>query len=60
MATETEHSLLKVDFCGVKFKNPFILASAPPTTTGEMIMRAFDAGWGAPSSRRWSPRGNRC
>lgn len=37
---------LEVSFCGVKFPNPFVLASAPPTTTGEMIMRAFDAGWG--------------
>jgi len=36
---------LSVDFCGVKFQNPFILSSAPPTTTGEMIKRAFDAGW---------------
>src|SRR5271165_1074472 len=26
--------------------NPLWLASAPPTNTGEMIMRAFDAGWG--------------
>lgn len=26
--------------------NPFWLASAPPTNSGEMIMRAFDAGWG--------------
>ena len=26
--------------------NPFWLASAPPTNTGEMILRAFDAGWG--------------
>ena len=37
---------LEVEFCGVKFPNPFVLSSAPPTTTGEMIMRAFDAGWG--------------
>lgn len=36
---------LSVEFCGVKFKNPFILASAPPTTTGGMIGRAFKAGW---------------
>jgi dihydropyrimidine dehydrogenase (NAD+) subunit PreA len=36
---------LSVDFCGVKFLNPFILASAPPTTTGSMIGRAFKAGW---------------
>jgi len=26
--------------------NPFWLASAPPTNSGEQIMRAFDAGWG--------------
>jgi len=37
---------LSVDFCGVSFKNPFILSSAPPTTTGEMMGRAFEAGWG--------------
>ena len=36
---------LSVDFCGITFQNPFILSSAPPTTTGEMIKRAFDAGW---------------
>ena len=36
---------LDVEFCGVKFENPFLLASAPPTTTGEMMGRAFDAGW---------------
>src|SRR5438874_8180933 len=37
---------LKVDFCGIKSPNPFWLASAPPTNTGDQIMRAFDAGWG--------------
>ena len=31
---------------GIHSPNPFWLASAPPTNTGEMIMRAFDAGWG--------------
>ena len=31
---------------GIKTPNPFWLASAPPTNTGEQIMRAFDAGWG--------------
>jgi len=36
---------LTVDFCGVKFQNPFVLSSSPPTTMGEMIKRAFDAGW---------------
>jgi dihydropyrimidine dehydrogenase (NAD+) subunit PreA len=37
---------LSIDFCGIKSPNPFWLASAPPTNTGEQIMRAFDAGWG--------------
>jgi dihydropyrimidine dehydrogenase (NADP+) len=37
---------LSVDICGVKFENPFGLASAPPVTTCAMIKRSFDAGWG--------------
>lgn len=36
---------LSVEFCEILFKNPFILSSAPPTTTGEMMGRAFEAGW---------------
>ena len=35
------------NFAGrIQSPNPFWLASAPPTNTGEMIMRAFDVGWG--------------
>lgn len=35
------------NFAGkINSPNPFWLASAPPTNTGEMVMRAFDAGWG--------------
>lgn len=30
----------------MKFENPFGLASAPPTTSGAMIRRAFEQGWG--------------
>src|SRR5215207_3668946 len=37
---------LSVDFCGIKSPNPFWLASAPPTNTGDQVMRAFDHGWG--------------
>ena len=37
---------LEVDFAGVRFKNPFMLSSAPPTGSGEMIERAFEEGWG--------------
>jgi dihydropyrimidine dehydrogenase (NAD+) subunit PreA len=36
---------LSVEFAGLKLMNPFLLAAAPPTATGEMIQRAFDAGW---------------
>ena len=37
---------LSINFAGIKSPNPFWLASAPPTNTGEQVMRAFDAGWG--------------
>jgi dihydropyrimidine dehydrogenase (NAD+) subunit PreA len=37
---------LETSFCNIKSPNPFWLASAPPTNTGEQVMRAFDAGWG--------------
>ena len=37
---------LSVEFCGIRSPNPFWLASAPPTNTGDQVMRAFDAGWG--------------
>lgn len=37
---------LAVDFAGIRSPNPFWLASAPPTNSGEQILRAFDAGWG--------------
>lgn len=36
---------LSVEMCGVKFENPFGLASAPPTTSIPMIRRAFEQGW---------------
>lgn len=37
---------ISVDMCGIKFPNPFGLASAPPTTSSAMIRRGFEAGWG--------------
>lgn len=36
---------LSVRMCGLRFLNPFGLASAPPTTSAAMIRRAFQAGW---------------
>ena len=35
-----------VTFTGIRFENPFLLSSAPPTESENNIMRAFDAGWG--------------
>ncbi len=46
---------LSVDFCGIKSPNPFWLASAPPTNTGDQVKRAFDAGWGGAV---WKTLGN--
>jgi dihydropyrimidine dehydrogenase (NAD+) subunit PreA len=37
---------LSVTFTGLRFENPFLLSSAPPTESDSNIMRAFDAGWG--------------
>jgi dihydropyrimidine dehydrogenase (NAD+) subunit PreA len=37
---------LAVTFTGLRFRNPFLLSSAPPTESDANIMRAFDAGWG--------------
>jgi dihydropyrimidine dehydrogenase (NAD+) subunit PreA len=35
-----------VQFTGIKFDNPFLLSSAPPTESENNILRAFEAGWG--------------
>src|SRR5438552_19040796 len=37
---------LSVTFTGIKFQNPFLLSSAPPTESENNITRAFEAGWG--------------
>ena len=37
---------LSVTFTGLRFENPFLLSSAPPTESESNILRAFDAGWG--------------
>ncbi len=36
---------LSVEFCGVHFAHPFILAAAPPTDELDMVRDAFRAGW---------------
>jgi dihydroorotate dehydrogenase len=37
---------LSVTFTGIRFDNPFLLSSAPPTESESNIARAFEAGWG--------------
>ncbi len=37
---------LSTNCAGITSPNPFWLASAPPTNSGEQVLRAFDAGWG--------------
>lgn len=46
---------LSTRFCGIASPNPFWLASAPPTNSGDQVMRAFDAGWGGAV---WKTLGN--
>ena len=37
---------LSTTFTGLRFQNPFLLSSAPPTESESNILRAFEAGWG--------------
>jgi dihydropyrimidine dehydrogenase (NADP+) len=52
--TEIDNVDLSTTICGVKFPNPFGLASAPPTTSCEMIDRAFELGWGFAVTKTYS------
>nr|AAH80003.1 MGC81821 protein [Xenopus laevis] len=45
---------ISVEMVGLKFLNPFGLASAPPTTSAPMIRRAFEAGWGFALTKTFS------
>ncbi|XP_028139535.1 dihydropyrimidine dehydrogenase [NADP(+)]-like isoform X2 [Diabrotica virgifera virgifera] len=44
--TDIDEVDISIDICGVKFENPFGLASAPPVTSAPMVRRAFEQGWG--------------
>ena len=39
------HIDLSIDFCGLKFKNPFLLSSSPVSNSAEMVAGSFEAGW---------------
>ncbi|KAJ8305562.1 hypothetical protein KUTeg_016107 [Tegillarca granosa] len=45
---------VSVEICGLKFPNPFGLASATPTTSSPMIRRAFEEGWGFAVTKTFS------
>lgn len=37
---------LQIEVNGIKFENPFILASGPPGTNAKVISKSFELGWG--------------
>ncbi len=37
---------LEINVCGLKFPNPFVIGSGPPSTNAVIINKAFAAGWG--------------
>lgn len=43
---ERNYNLLGVQLGSLYFENPFVLASAPPTSDGNFIRKAFQLGWG--------------
>jgi dihydropyrimidine dehydrogenase (NADP+) len=45
-STEIDLVDISTTMAGLRFENPFGLASAPPTTSYPMIKRAFELGWG--------------
>lgn len=45
---------IHVDMAGLRFPNPFGLASATPATSATMIRRAFEAGWGFALTKTFS------
>eukprot|EP00163_Fabomonas_tropica_P009643 TRINITY_DN1946_c0_g1_i2.p1 TRINITY_DN1946_c0_g1~~TRINITY_DN1946_c0_g1_i2.p1 ORF type:complete len:890 (+),score=358.61 TRINITY_DN1946_c0_g1_i2:774-3443(+) len=44
--TPVDNVDLSLEIAGIKFPNPFGLASATPCTSASMIRRGFEAGWG--------------
>jgi dihydropyrimidine dehydrogenase (NAD+) subunit PreA len=46
---------LRVEFAGLTFKSPFLLAAGSPTLTGDMIGRAFERGWAGAVTKTLKP-----
>jgi len=45
---------ISTEFVGLRFKNPFGLASATPATSADMIRRSFEQGWGFAVTKTFS------
>jgi len=43
---------LSIDYLGVKCENPFFLSSSPVGGCYDMVAKAYEAGWGAFSSKQ--------
>ena len=48
---------ISVDFCGIKFENPFVIAASPSSDSLEKVERAFQAGWGGAVLKTIEPEG---
>ena len=46
---------LSVEYCGVKFKNPMVIASASPSKNGEYMRRCAESGAGGVIAKTYSP-----
>jgi dihydroorotate dehydrogenase (fumarate)/dihydropyrimidine dehydrogenase (NAD+) subunit PreA len=46
---------ISVEYCGVKFKNPIVIASASPSKNGEYIRRCAESGAGGVIAKTFSP-----
>ena len=42
---------LSIEVNGIKFPNPFVIGSGPPSTNSKTIIKAFDNGWGGEIGR---------
>ena len=47
--------ILRTTHNNISYENPFLLASGPPTATGEMIRRGFRAGWAGAVTKTITP-----
>ena len=42
---------ISIEVNGIKFPNPFVIGSGPPSTNAKTIIKAFDNGWGGVSAK---------